>query len=67
QALLAVKAGLIPSTDSLVSWDPNLVNPCISWSHITCNGPNVQTLHLENMGFSGSLSPRIGELKYLNI
>nr|ATY46633.1 somatic embryogenesis receptor kinase 1-1 [Cunninghamia lanceolata] len=67
QALLELKAGLRESTDLLGTWDPNLVEPCTSWSHITCNGGHVTAVHLESMGFSGILSPRIGELKYLSI
>ncbi|GLJ24857.1 hypothetical protein SUGI_0475390 [Cryptomeria japonica] len=67
QALLELKAGLNESTDLLGTWDPNLVEPCTSWSHITCSGGHVTAVHLESMGFSGTLSPHIGELTYLNI
>nr|QCX35975.1 somatic embryogenesis receptor kinase 1-2 [Thuja koraiensis] len=67
QALLELKAGLNQSTDLLGTWDPNLVEPCTSWSHITCSGGHVTAVHLESMGFSGILSPRIGDLAHLNI
>ncbi|XP_059067534.1 LRR receptor kinase SERK2-like [Cryptomeria japonica] len=67
QALLELKAGLNKSTDLLGTWDPNLVEPCTSWSHITYSGGHVTAVHLESMGFSGTLSPHIGELTYLNI
>ncbi|GLJ17234.1 hypothetical protein SUGI_0298730 [Cryptomeria japonica] len=67
QALLELKAGLNESTDLLGTWDLNLVEPCTSWSHITCSGGHVTAVHLESMGFSGTLSPHIGELTYLNI
>ncbi|XP_057852875.1 LRR receptor kinase SERK2-like [Cryptomeria japonica] len=62
QALLELKAGLNESTDLLGTWDPNLVEPCTSRSHITCSGGHVTAVHLESMGFSGTLSPDIGEL-----
>ncbi|XP_059078047.1 uncharacterized protein LOC131876624 [Cryptomeria japonica] len=41
QALLELKEGLNESTELLGTWDPNLVEPCTSWSHITCSGGHV--------------------------
>uniref|UniRef100_A0A0D6R155 non-specific serine/threonine protein kinase n=1 Tax=Araucaria cunninghamii TaxID=56994 RepID=A0A0D6R155_ARACU len=67
QALLAVKGELNGSANFLSDWDAALVDPCISWSKITCNDGKVISLDLESMGVSGTLSPVIGELQHLTI
>jgi hypothetical protein len=66
-ALIALKTALKDSKNLLSTWDPSLVDPCISWFRVNCNSDGrVTSLNLESMGFSGVLSPQIGELKYLS-
>ncbi|KAL6575953.1 hypothetical protein OROHE_000424 [Orobanche hederae] len=64
-ALYALKISLNASSNQLTDWNQNLVNPC-TWSKVLCNGSNVTTVMLSNMGFSGTLSPKIGTLKTMN-
>ncbi|KAL6583102.1 hypothetical protein OROMI_005180 [Orobanche minor] len=64
-ALYALKISLNASGNQLTDWNQNLVNPC-TWSKVLCNGSNVTTVMLSNMGFSGTLSPKIGTLKTMN-
>ncbi|KAL3646993.1 hypothetical protein CASFOL_009165 [Castilleja foliolosa] len=64
-ALYALKITLNASSNQLSDWNQNQVNPC-TWSKVLCDGSNVTTVTLSNMGFSGTLSPRIGALKTLN-
>ncbi|XP_056168057.1 probable LRR receptor-like serine/threonine-protein kinase At5g63710 isoform X4 [Syzygium oleosum] len=52
-------------TNSQVHWDNHLVSPCFSWSHVSCLYGHVNTLSLDSIGFSGTLSPAITKLKYL--
>lgn len=64
-ALISLKTSLHASDNQLVDWNQNQVNPC-TWSKVICDsGYNVTTVTLSNMGFSGTLSPKIGNLKAL--
>ncbi|KAL2246615.1 probable LRR receptor-like serine/threonine-protein kinase At5g10290 [Sesamum indicum] len=64
-ALYAFKTSLNASSSQLRDWNPDHVNPC-TWSKIACDGEkHVTSVILPNMGFSGTLSPRIGILKML--
>ncbi|KAL0431922.1 UNVERIFIED_CONTAM: putative LRR receptor-like serine/threonine-protein kinase, partial [Sesamum radiatum] len=64
-ALYAFKNSLNASSNQLRDWNPDHVNPC-TWSKIACDGEkHVTSVILPNMGFSGTLSPRIGILKML--
>lgn len=47
-------------------WNPFLVNPCSGWSHVTCLTGHVTYLSLGSIGLSGTLSPAICKLKFLN-
>ncbi|XP_060182722.1 probable LRR receptor-like serine/threonine-protein kinase At5g10290 isoform X3 [Lycium barbarum] len=65
-ALSALKISLNASSDQLSDWNQNQVNPC-TWSKITCDdNNNVMMVSLSNMGFTGTLTPRLGVLKHLN-
>ncbi|XP_058089565.1 probable LRR receptor-like serine/threonine-protein kinase At5g63710 isoform X2 [Magnolia sinica] len=48
-----------------INWDTFTVDPCYSWSHVTCGNGHVITLSLASNGFSGTLSPSITKLKFL--
>ncbi|KAF5176740.1 Receptor-like protein kinase [Thalictrum thalictroides] len=64
-ALFALRASLNASSSQLSDWNQNQVNPC-TWSNVFCDGKNnVISLTLSSMGFSGTLSPKIGLLKAL--
>lgn len=63
-ALIALKNSLNASSGQLKDWNPNLVNPC-TWSKVICDGSIVTTVTLSNMGFTGTLSPKIEILKML--
>lgn len=63
-ALIALKDSLNASSGQLKDWNPNLVNPC-TWSKVICDGSIVTTVTLSNMGFTGTLSPKIEILKML--
>lgn len=64
-ALYALRSSLNASDDQLKDWNRNLVNPC-TWSKVICDSSsNVTTVTLSNMGFTGTLSPRIGILNKL--
>ncbi|XP_019177540.1 PREDICTED: probable LRR receptor-like serine/threonine-protein kinase At5g10290 isoform X2 [Ipomoea nil] len=64
-ALYALKGSLNASSGQLPDWNENQVNPC-TWSKITCDDSyNVIMVSLSNMGFSGTLSPKIGALRTL--
>ncbi|RDX64837.1 LRR receptor kinase SERK2, partial [Mucuna pruriens] len=64
-ALYALKLSLNASPNQLTNWNKNLVTPC-TWSNVECDeNNNVVRVSLEYMGFTGSLSPRIGSLKSL--
>ncbi|KAI3462079.1 hypothetical protein Pfo_018742 [Paulownia fortunei] len=64
-ALYALRTSLNASSNQLTDWNQDQVNPC-TWSKITCDSNNnVISVILPDMGFSGTLSPRIGILKML--
>ncbi|KAL7143967.1 hypothetical protein ABFS83_08G227200 [Erythranthe nasuta] len=64
-ALYSLKMSLNASNHQLTDWNQNQVNPC-TWSKVICDSTNnVTTVTLSNMGFPGTLSPRIGILKML--
>lgn len=64
-ALFALKNTLNATANQLTDWNPNQVNPC-TWSNVICSGSNVISVSLSTMGFTGTLSPRIGLLKSLS-
>ncbi|XP_059298679.1 probable LRR receptor-like serine/threonine-protein kinase At5g10290 isoform X2 [Lycium ferocissimum] len=65
-ALFALRKSLNASSDQLADWNQNQVSPC-TWSKITCDDKgNVVMVSLSSMGFSGTLTPRIGVLKNVN-
>ncbi|WMV53345.1 hypothetical protein MTR67_046730 [Solanum verrucosum] len=65
-ALFELKRSLNASNDQLSDWNQNQVNPC-TWSKITCDdNSNVLMVSLSNMGFTGTLTPRLGVLMHLN-
>ncbi|PSS36686.1 LRR receptor-like serine/threonine-protein kinase [Actinidia chinensis var. chinensis] len=65
EALHAMKNALNVSASQLANWNPNQVNPC-TWTKVDCDDSNnVIKLSLSSMGFSGILSPKIGELTTL--
>ncbi|KAI4373834.1 hypothetical protein MLD38_011906 [Melastoma candidum] len=64
-ALVTIKAALQDPHDVLDSWDRNSVDPC-GWRLVICNPDGyVSTLGLPSQGLSGTLSPAIGNLSYL--
>ncbi|XP_022984296.1 probable LRR receptor-like serine/threonine-protein kinase At5g10290 [Cucurbita maxima] len=64
-ALFALRNALNATANQLADWNPNQVNPC-TWSNVICSGNNVISVSLSSMGFTGTLSPRIGVLKSLS-
>ncbi|KAJ9670115.1 hypothetical protein PVL29_026581 [Vitis rotundifolia] len=65
-ALHALKNSLNASTEQLMDWNPNQVNPC-GWSNVVCDSSdNVISVTLSFMQLSGSLSPKIGILNTLS-
>ncbi|XP_060210693.1 probable LRR receptor-like serine/threonine-protein kinase At5g10290 isoform X2 [Lycium barbarum] len=65
-ALFALRSSLNASSDQLADWNQNQVSPC-TWSQIACDDKgNVIMVSLSSMGFSGTLTPRIGVLKNVN-
>lgn len=66
-ALFSLKTTLNASNNQLKDWNPNQVNPC-TWSNVNCDSnANVIAVSLPNMGFSGTLSPKVGALKMLKV
>ncbi|CAE5962740.1 unnamed protein product [Arabidopsis arenosa] len=63
-ALVAVKNELNDPYNVLENWDVNSVDPC-SWRMVTCTDGYVSGLVLPSQSLSGTLSPRIGNLTYL--
>ncbi|XP_041003155.1 probable LRR receptor-like serine/threonine-protein kinase At5g10290 isoform X1 [Juglans microcarpa x Juglans regia] len=64
-ALIALKNSLNASNDQLVNWNPDQVNPC-TWANVQCDANNiVRHVTLLAMGFTGTLSPKVGTLKSL--
>ncbi|KAJ0975002.1 hypothetical protein J5N97_016967 [Dioscorea zingiberensis] len=66
-ALFDMKLKLNATANQLKDWNPDQVNPC-TWYSVLCDpNNNVIQVTLSSMGFTGVLSPRIGELTYLNV
>ncbi|KAJ0960047.1 hypothetical protein J5N97_000162 [Dioscorea zingiberensis] len=66
-ALYDMKVKLNASGNKLPDWNLNQVNPC-TWNNVICDVNNyVIQVTLPSMGFNGTLSPRIGDLTYLNV
>ncbi|KAJ4745883.1 BRI1-associated receptor kinase [Rhynchospora pubera] len=66
-ALYDMKLRLNATGNQLSDWNRNQVNPC-TWNSVICDNNNrVTQVTLASMGFTGTLSPRIGELEYLNV
>ncbi|WVZ60220.1 hypothetical protein U9M48_010271 [Paspalum notatum var. saurae] len=66
-ALYDMKLKLNATSSQLTDWNQNQVNPC-TWNSVICDSNNnVVQVTLASMGFTGVLSPRIGELEYLNV
>ncbi|KAG8097894.1 hypothetical protein GUJ93_ZPchr0013g35424 [Zizania palustris] len=66
-ALFDMKLKLNATGNELSDWNQNQVNPC-TWNSVICDSNNnVVQVTLASMGFTGVLSPRIGELEYLNV
>ncbi|KAI4345254.1 hypothetical protein L6164_012393 [Bauhinia variegata] len=64
-ALFALKNSLNDSANQLNDWNPNQVNPC-TWTRVNCDqSSNVISVSLAMMGFTGSLTSKIGALKSL--
>ncbi|XP_027337919.1 probable LRR receptor-like serine/threonine-protein kinase At5g10290 isoform X2 [Abrus precatorius] len=64
-ALYALKLSLNASPNQLTNWNRNQVTPC-TWANVECDqNNNVVRVSLAFMGFTGSLTPRIGALKSL--
>ncbi|KAJ4762013.1 BRI1-associated receptor kinase [Rhynchospora pubera] len=65
-ALHDMKVKLNASSNQLTDWNLNQVSACL-WNSVTCDGKNVVRVTLPSLGFTGTLSPRIGELNYLQV
>ncbi|CAL5022562.1 unnamed protein product [Urochloa decumbens] len=66
-ALYDMKQKLNVTGGQLSDWNQNQVNPC-TWNSVICdNNNNVVQVTLAARGFTGVLSPRIGELQYLSV
>ncbi|KAJ1279005.1 hypothetical protein BS78_04G122100 [Paspalum vaginatum] len=66
-ALYDMKQKLNATGGQLSDWNQNQVNPC-TWNSVICdNNNNVVQVTLASRGFTGVLSPRIGELQYLSV
>ncbi|KAI3973278.1 hypothetical protein MKW92_009402 [Papaver armeniacum] len=64
-ALVAIKNDLNDPHNVLENWDINSVDPC-SWRMVTCTADgHVSALGFPSQSLSGSLSPGIGNLSYL--
>ncbi|XVF85014.1 hypothetical protein PTKIN_Ptkin17bG0084700 [Pterospermum kingtungense] len=64
-ALMAIKSNLHDPYNVLENWDSNSVDPC-SWRMVTCTPDGyVSALGLPSQSLSGTLSPSIGNLSYL--
>ncbi|KAG6554783.1 hypothetical protein Mapa_003803 [Marchantia paleacea] len=66
QALLDFKSQLIDPSGSLATWNGSNVRYC-DWFGVVCDTPTsrVTKLHLNASGLSGSISPSIGSLAFL--
>ncbi|XP_014752970.1 LRR receptor kinase SERK2 isoform X2 [Brachypodium distachyon] len=66
-ALYDMKLKLNATGTQLTDWNQNQVNPC-TWNSVICDSSNnVVQVTLASMGFTGVLSPRIGDLEHLNV
>ncbi|TVU32553.1 hypothetical protein EJB05_24284 [Eragrostis curvula] len=66
-ALIDMKLKLNVTGAQLSDWNQNQVNPC-TWNSVICdNNNNVVQVTLAAHGFTGVLSPRIGDLQYLTV
>ncbi|AQK69836.1 putative LRR receptor-like serine/threonine-protein kinase [Zea mays] len=66
-ALYDMKQKLNVTGGQLSDWNQNQVNPC-TWNSVICdNNNNVIQVTLAARGFTGVLSPRIGELQNLSV
>ncbi|CAL4926861.1 unnamed protein product [Urochloa decumbens] len=66
-ALLDMKLKLKATGNQLSDWNWRQINPCTWYSVVCDNNNSVVEVTLPSMGFTGVLSPRIGELKHLNV
>uniref|UniRef100_A0A7N0ZYW6 non-specific serine/threonine protein kinase n=1 Tax=Kalanchoe fedtschenkoi TaxID=63787 RepID=A0A7N0ZYW6_KALFE len=65
QALMAIKGALVDPRRVLANWDDAAVDPC-SWTMVTCSSDNlVIGFGSPSQNLSGTLSPSIGNLTYL--
>ncbi|XP_078172452.1 LRR receptor kinase SERK2-like isoform X3 [Carex rostrata] len=64
-ALVEIKKQLNDTQNQLYNWFPNLVNPC-QFTCVNCENDRVTTLALNSKGFTGTLSPALANLTYLN-
>ncbi|XP_042494083.1 probable LRR receptor-like serine/threonine-protein kinase At5g10290 isoform X1 [Macadamia integrifolia] len=65
-ALYALRASLNALPSQLSDWNPNQDSPC-AWSNVICDSNYVISVTLSDMGFSGTLTPRIAVLNSLRI
>ncbi|KAJ8447168.1 hypothetical protein Cgig2_022897 [Carnegiea gigantea] len=54
------------SYHKIKDWNYFEVSPCSGWSDVTCSNGYVTYLSLGGIGFSGTVSPAISRLKFLN-
>uniref|UniRef100_A0A7C9AR46 non-specific serine/threonine protein kinase n=2 Tax=Opuntia streptacantha TaxID=393608 RepID=A0A7C9AR46_OPUST len=66
EALHDLLMSLNDSNRKIADWNYFEVSPCSGWSHVTCSNGHVTYLSLGWIGFSGTISPAISRLKFLN-
>lgn len=66
KALHDLLTSLNDSYCKIKDWNHFEVSPCSGWSHVTCSNGHVTYLSLGGIGFSGTVSPAISRLKFLN-
>lgn len=66
EALVDLLRSLNDSNNKITNWNYFFVSPCSGWSQVTCSDGHVTYLSLGWIGFSGTLSPSISRLKFLN-
>ncbi|XP_018677675.2 LRR receptor kinase SERK2 isoform X2 [Musa acuminata AAA Group] len=67
EVLYNIKMQLQDIDNRLSAWAKNQVTPCI-WNNVQCDSDNnVIGVMLPSMGFNGILSPKVGELVYLEV
>lgn len=64
-ALMDLRIALNDTKSSLADWNIFFVSPCYSWPKVTCRNGRVVALSLSSCGFTGTLSPSITKLKFL--